>query len=70
MLLADVRFELTLFQLMGLVKLPLLPICNNWWTSQDLNLKPAGYEPDALTIELEVHKMLFVFTDASVFTNY
>ena len=26
-----------------------------WWTPSDLNREPAGYEPDALTIELEVH---------------
>ena len=27
-----------------------------WWTLQDLNPKPTGYEPVALTIELRVHK--------------
>lgn len=42
MLLADVRFELTLFQLMRLVKLPLLPICNKWQAVQVLPLRNAG----------------------------
>ena len=26
-----------------------------WWTVQDLNPEPIGYEPSALTIELTVH---------------
>ena len=25
-----------------------------WWTPRDSNPKPVGYEPNALTIELEV----------------
>ncbi len=27
-----------------------------WWTLQDSNLQPAGYEPEALTIELRVRR--------------
>ena len=27
---------------------------HNWWTLQDSNLQPTGYEPGALTIELRV----------------
>jgi hypothetical protein len=27
----------------------------NWWARQDSNLEPDGYEPSALTIELQAH---------------
>lgn len=32
----------------------LLLIC--WWTRQESNLEPAGYEPEALPIELRVRR--------------
>jgi hypothetical protein len=35
-------------------KLPLLHVNKDWWTLQDSNLQPTGYEPVALTIELRV----------------
>ena len=28
-----------------------------WWTLQDSNLQPTGYEPGALTIELRVRRL-------------
>jgi hypothetical protein len=28
-------------------------IANSWWARQDSNLQPSGYEPLALTIELQ-----------------
>ena len=27
-----------------------------WWACQDLNLERAGYEPEALPIELQAHE--------------
>ncbi len=37
-----------------------LCIVGKWWARKDLNLRPAGYEPDALTIELraQIHFLL------------
>lgn len=32
------------------------PYDSKWWVLQDSNLQPAGYEPDALTIELRTRK--------------
>ena len=54
----DERFELSrdlhplsVFKTDPFNRLGNLPI---WWTLQDSNLQPAGYEPEALTIELRV----------------
>jgi hypothetical protein len=30
-----------------------------WWARQDLNLEPADYEPDALTVELRAPMLLY-----------
>ncbi len=30
-----------------------------WWVRQDLNLEPADYEPDALTVELRTPMLLY-----------
>ena len=54
----DERFELSrdlhplsVFKTDPFNRLGNLPV---WWTLQDSNLQPAGYEPEALTIELRV----------------
>jgi hypothetical protein len=31
-----------------------------WWTLQDSNLQPTGYEPVALTIELRVRAYYYI----------
>ncbi len=31
-----------------------------WWTLQDSNLQPTGYEPVALTIELRVRELNYI----------
>jgi hypothetical protein len=37
----------------------------SWWTLQDSNLQPTGYEPVALTIELRVRELHYIL----VWTN-
>jgi hypothetical protein len=32
---------------------------SKWWARQDLNLEPADYEPDALTVELRAPMLLY-----------
>ena len=57
------RQALINFQIMGVEKrCPASNIAKGatgkerWWARQDLNPQPDGYEPSALTIELQAHR--------------
>ncbi len=41
-----------------------------WWARQDLNPQPDGYEPSALTIELQAHRCARFFGRGRAATTF